>query len=201
MELLQTVEELRKQVRQERKVAMQVEKEWLARELAEMKAQTATPRNAPKQRSAKVKAGSLRRCVNVNNKIKAVRGGGIRRNSINKKSPRRETIKNRLALNDLRALNELSEAADSELANRSLSDIPSDELEPKDDQGMGDITVALDGNQQRHFVERLADKIESLRRHALPQGHSHIHMPFVNVGKNYMNHSARGYNEFDSWVS
>ena len=116
MVLLWTVEELRKQVRQERKVAMQVEKERLARELAEMKAQTATPRNAPKQRSAKVKAGSLRRCVNVN-KIKAVRGGGIRRNSINKKSPRRETIKNRLALNDLRALNELSEAADSELAN------------------------------------------------------------------------------------
>ena len=95
---------------------MQVEKEQLARELAEMKAPAGTPRNAPKQRSAKVKAGSPRRRVNVNNKVKAVRGGGIRRNNT-KKSPRRETIMNRRTLNDLRALNELSEVADSELAD------------------------------------------------------------------------------------
>ena len=126
-ELLRTVEEIRKQVRQERKAAMQGEKERLARQLAEMKAPTTTPRNAPKQRSAKVKAGSPRRRVNVNNKVKAVRGGGIRGRNINKKSPRRETIKSRRTVNDLRALNELSKAADSELADWGLSDIPSDE--------------------------------------------------------------------------
>ena len=105
-ELLWTVEEQCKQVGQERKGPMQAEKEQLARELAEMKALTVTPLSAPKQRSAKVKAGSLRRHVNVNNKVKAVRGDGIQRN-INKKSPRRETIKNRRTVNDLRALNEL----------------------------------------------------------------------------------------------
>ena len=64
---------------------------------------------------------------------------------------------------------------------------------------MGDITVAHDGNQERLSVEWLADEIESLGRQALLQGNSHIPRPFVNVGKNYMNHSARGYNEFDSW--
>ena len=91
-ELLRAMEELCKQVRQERKAGMQAEKERLACELAKMKAPTTTPRNAPKQRLVKVQAGSLRRRVNVNNKVKAIRGGGFRRN-INKKSPRRETIK------------------------------------------------------------------------------------------------------------
>ena len=77
-ELPRTVEELRKQVWQERKAAMQAKKEWLASELAETRILTATPRNTPKQRSVKVKAGSPRRRVNVNNKVKAVHGGGIR---------------------------------------------------------------------------------------------------------------------------
>ena len=54
---------------------------------------------------------------------------------------------------------------------------------------MGDITVAHDRNQQSHSVERLADEFEPLGRKALL------------VGKNYMNHSASGYNEFDSWES
>ena len=66
---------------------------------------------------------------------------------------------------------------------------------------MGVITVAHDGNQQKHSVERLADEIESLGRQALLQGNSHIPRPFVNVGRNYMNHASRGYNEFDSWES
>ena len=105
-------------------------------------------------------------------------------------------------MNDLtRALNELSEAADSELADWGLSNIPSNESEPEEDQGMGNITVAHDGNQQRHSVERLADEIESLGSQALLQENSHIPMPFVNVGKNYMNHSMRGYNKFGSWES
>ena len=43
--------------------------------------------------------------------------------------------------------------------------------------------------------------MESLGWQALLQGNSHIPRPFVNVGKNYMNHSAKGYNEFDSWES
>ena len=199
-ELLRTVEELRKQVRQKRKAAMQGEKEWLAHELAETKAPTTTSRNAPKQRSAKVKAGSPHRGVNVNNKVKAVRGGGIRRN-INKKSPHRETIKSRRTVNDPRALNELSEVADSEWADWGLSDILSDESKPEEDQGMGDITIAYDGNQQKHSVERLADEIESLGRQALLQGNIHFPRPFVNVGSNYMNHASRGYKEFDSWES
>ena len=179
---------------------MQAEKERLEHELAEMKAPTATPRNAPKQRSAKVKAVSPRRRVNVNNNVKAIRGGGIWRN-IYKKSSRRETLKNRRTVNDLRALNELSEVADSEMADWGLSNIPSDESEPEEDQGMGDITVAHDGNQQRHPAEWLVDEIASLGRQALLQGNSHIPRPFVNVGKNYMNHSARGYNEFHSLES
>ena len=66
---------------------------------------------------------------------------------------------------------------------------------------MGDITVAHDGNQQKHSVERLADENESLGRQALYQGNSHIPRPFVNVGRNYMNHASRGYNEFDSCES
>ena len=199
-ELRRSVEELRKQVQQERKAVMQMEKERLVCELAEMKSPTTTSRNAPKQRLAKVKAGSPRRRVNVNNKVKAVRGGGIRR-SINKKSPHRETIKNRRTVIDLRALNELSEAADTELADWGLSNIPSDESEPEEDQSMGDITVAHDGNQQKHSVERFADEIESLGRQALLQRNSHIPRPFVNVGRNYMNHASRSYNEFDNWES
>ena len=130
-----------------------------------------------------------------------MRGSGIRRNSINKKSPRRETIQNRWTLSDLRALNELSEAADS-LADWGLTDIPSNESDPEEDQGMGNITVAHDdNNQQRHSVEGLADEFESLGRQLLLQGNSHIPRPFVNVDKDYMNHSARGYNEFDNWES
>ena len=127
-----------------------------------------------------------------------MRGSGIRRNSVNKKSPRRKTIQNRWTFSDLRALNELSEAADS-LAYWGLTDIPSNESDPEEGQGMGDITVAHDdNNQQRHSVEGLADEFESLGRQLLLQGNSHIPRPFVNVDKDYMNHSARGYNEFDN---
>ena len=88
-----------------------------------------------------------------------------------------------------------------ELAVWGLSDIPSDESEPEEDQGMGDITVAHDGNQQKHSFERLEDEIESLGRQALLQRNSHIPRQFVNVGRNYMNHALRGYDEFDSWES
>ena len=77
-ELLRTVEDLRKQIRRERKAKMQAERDRLAQELSEMRSVTPKPRNAPKHGEAQVKARSPRRRVNVNAKFKAVRGGGGR---------------------------------------------------------------------------------------------------------------------------
>ena len=112
----------------------------------------------PNRDRRKVKAGFPRRRVKVNNKVKAVRGGGIRR-YINKKSPRRETIKNRRTVNDLRALNELSEVADLELADWGLSNIPSDESEPEEDQD----SVLLLGDSIPNYIT----EIRGLKNHCL----------------------------------
>ena len=157
---------------------MQAERDRLAKELSEMRSVTPKPRNAPKHGEAQVKARSLRRRINVNAKVKAVRGGGgqvggkVARKSPLRSPPRRKS-KDRRNLNDLRALHDHSEAADSELANGGLAEGSSDETEPEEDQGMlGEFRgtqADFKPNSQRDTIEMLADEIESMGRQASRQ--------------------------------
>ena len=177
-ELLRTVEVLRKQIQRERKAKMQAERDRLAQELSEMRSVTPKPRNAPQHGEAQVKARSPRRRFNVNAKVKAVRGGGgrvggkVARKSPLRSPPRRKS-KDRRNLNDLRALHDLSEVADSELANWGLAEGSSDESEPEEDQGMlGEFRgtqADFKPNSQRDNIAMLADEIESMGRQASRQ--------------------------------
>ena len=132
-ELQRTLDELKRQVRHERKAAIKAEKDRLMTELAELK-----NRNAPSSK----KNGSPRRRIGAPTAVKVVRGGGKARvsggrpnSNKSKKSPRRHVKTQHVTIDNLRSLHELSELADSELADLGLNQPAEQEPESDEDPG------------------------------------------------------------------
>ena len=132
-ELQRTLDELKRQVRHERKAAIKAEKDRLMTELAELK-----NRNAPSSK----KNGSPRRRIGAPTAVKVVRGGGKARASggrpnsnKSKKSPSRHVKTQHVTIDNLWSLHELSELADSELADLGLNQPAEQEPESDEDPG------------------------------------------------------------------